>query len=114
MTFFLSLLSIPEIKHLTKTTWEEGVRLALHTPAPLSLQGVRAGTKQGMTWRQAMKQKAWKTARTGVLPLACSASFLLIHPRNACSGVASSTVSWTLTSIINQENAPTDLPTGQI
>jgi hypothetical protein len=28
--------------------------------------------------------------------------------------VASSTVSWTLTSIINQENAPTDLPTGQI
>jgi hypothetical protein len=47
------------------------------------------------TWEQEMMQRPWRVLLTGLLPMACSACFV-IKPRTTSTGVAPPTMGWAL------------------
>lgn len=60
------------------------------------------------TWRQGLTQRRWRCAA-----LACSACFRM-HPRPPSQGCTAHSGLGSHTPVIDQENSPTDLTTGQL
>ena len=75
---------------MTKATWGGKGYISLNSQVILHHWG-----KSSRNSRQEVMQKPWRNSVSCLLPIACSACFLLA-PRTTCPGVATPTVGWAL------------------
>jgi hypothetical protein len=81
-----------------KQIWEERVYSAYTSTLLFITKGRQDwNSSRAGTWRQELMQWPWKVLFTGLLPLACSACFL-IEPKTTSPGMAPHTMSWALPS----------------
>lgn len=90
-------VSIAMMKHHDqKQIGEEMVYLAYtSTPQFITKGSQSRNSHREGTWSQELLQKPWRVLLTDLLPMACSACFLM-EPRITSPGMAPTTMSWAL------------------
>ena len=82
--------------HDERASWEERIYSAYTSTWLFITKGSQdRNSNRAGTWRQELMQKPWRVLLTGLLPLPCSACFL-IEPRPRSPGMEPPTMGWAL------------------